>query len=243
MRRYQKDLGIPFVYVTHNQEEALTMSDRMAVMHRGALEQVGPKLDVYNAPATRFVASFVGAPNKLAGRVVDDEGERLRIDWDGLTLIGRSASGARRGDFVEIYLESERIALDPAAHDVQNDNRIDGTVRDIIFKGQFRGLLRAHRQRGGAGRERAAQPPRSRARLARDPGLVRRCGRRVRGRGHRAVTAETTLHLAMRVRSVAPQASWSGERPARRGFKCRSPTNMRRIGRATECFAPVADVP
>ena len=137
VRRYQKELGIPFVYVTHNQEEALTMSDRMAVMHRGALEQVGPKLDVYNAPATRFVASFVGAPNKLAGRVVDDEGERLRIDWDGLTLIGRSASGARRGDSVEIYLKSERIALDPAAHDVQNDNRIDGTVRDIIFKGQF----------------------------------------------------------------------------------------------------------
>ena len=64
MRRYQEELGIPFVYVTHNQEEALTMSDRMAVMHRGGLEQVAPKLEVYNAPATRFVASFVGAPKQ-----------------------------------------------------------------------------------------------------------------------------------------------------------------------------------
>ena len=71
------------------------MSDRMAVMHRGGLEQVGPKLDVYNAPATRFVASFVGAPNKLSGRVIEGEGERTRIDWGGIPLIGRAVSGAR----------------------------------------------------------------------------------------------------------------------------------------------------
>ena len=137
VRRYQEELGIPFVYVTHNQEEALTMSDRMAVMHRGGLEQVGPKLEVYNAPATRFVASFVGAPNKLTGRVIDSEGECLRIDWGGVTLIGRAVSGARPGDAVEMYLKSERIALDPAEEDAQHENRLQGTVRDIIFKGQF----------------------------------------------------------------------------------------------------------
>ena len=137
VRRYQEELGIPFVYVTHNQEEALTMSDRMAVMHRGGLEQVGPKLDVYNAPATRFVASFVGAPNKLSGRVIEGEGERTRIDWGGIPLIGRAVSGARRGDPVEMFLKSERIALAPAADGVSHDNRLDGTVRDIIFKGQF----------------------------------------------------------------------------------------------------------
>ena len=76
VRRYQEELGIPFVYVTHNQEEVLTMSDRMAAMHRGALEQAGPKLDVYNAPGTRFVASFVGAPNKLIGRATEIENGR-----------------------------------------------------------------------------------------------------------------------------------------------------------------------
>ena len=137
VRRYQEELGIPFVYVTHNQEEALTMSDRMAVMHQGVLEQIGPKLDVYNAPATRFVASFVGAPNKLSGRVIDSEGERLRIDWDGITLIGRSVRDARPGDAVEIYLKSERIALSASADGIHHENRIEGTVRDIIFKGQF----------------------------------------------------------------------------------------------------------
>ena len=139
VRRYQEELGIPFVYVTHNQEEALTMSDRMAVMHQGVLEQIGPKLEVYNAPATRFVASFVGAPNKLSGHVIEGEGEggRLRIDWGGIVLTGRAASGARPGDAVEIYLKSERIALSAAAEGIQHENRLEGTVRDIIFKGQF----------------------------------------------------------------------------------------------------------
>lgn len=143
VRRYQEELGIPFVYVTHNQEEALTMSDRMAVMHRGGLEQVGPKLEVYNAPATRFVASFVGAPNKLTGRVIGSDGGRLRIDWEGLTLIGRAGSGARPGGgapregAVEVYLKSERIRIEAGAGGARHDNRLEGTVRDVIFKGQF----------------------------------------------------------------------------------------------------------
>ncbi len=137
VRRYQEELGIPFVYVTHNQEEALTMSDRMAVMHRGGLEQVGPKLEVYNAPATRFVASFVGAPNRLSGRAMQDDGERLLIDWGGIRLVGRAAGSARPGDAVEMFLKSERIALGPAADAAQHENRLEGTVRDIIFKGQF----------------------------------------------------------------------------------------------------------
>ena len=141
VRRYQEELGIPFVYVTHNQEEALTMSDRMAVMRRGGLEQVGPKLEVYNAPATRFVASFVGAPNKLRGRVIESDDERLRIDWEGLALIGRAAGGARRGGAVEMYLKSERIRLSAGAGGARHDNRLEGTVRDVIFKGQFADYL------------------------------------------------------------------------------------------------------
>ena len=72
----QQDLGIPFVYVTHNQEEALTLSDRIAVMHEGRIEQVGPKLEIYHRPATRFVAGFVGAPNRLRARIV--RGRRRR---------------------------------------------------------------------------------------------------------------------------------------------------------------------
>lgn len=139
VRRYQEELGIPFVYVTHNQEEALTMSDRVAVMHEGRIEQVGPKLEVYNRPATRFVASFVGAPNKFVGTVVEAEGDRLRVDWDGLALVGRG--GGARGDRVELYLKSERIGIAPAGTGGTADNRLEGTVRDIIFKGQFADYL------------------------------------------------------------------------------------------------------
>ena len=141
VRRYQEELAIPFLYVTHNQEEALTMSDRVAVMHEGRIEQVGAKLDVYNAPATRFVASFVGAPNKLVGTVIETSGDKLRIDWDGLTLLGRSNGEARPGDRVEVFLKSERISLAPAGAAGGDDNRLEGTVRDIIFKGQFADYL------------------------------------------------------------------------------------------------------
>lgn len=153
VRRYQEELGIAFVYVTHNQEEALAMSDRVAVMHHGALEQVGPKLEVYNAPATRFVASFVGAANRLSGRVTGRDGRRLHIDWDGLHLTGRDDNGVRdagEGDPVHVYLKSERIRLGPGtkaageakrpaggAEGAAGENRLPGTVRDVIFKGQF----------------------------------------------------------------------------------------------------------
>ena len=74
IRRYQKELNIPFVYVTHNQEEALTMSDRIAVMRNGVFEQVGHRTEVYQKPATAFVASFVGQSNQMEGMV--ESGER-----------------------------------------------------------------------------------------------------------------------------------------------------------------------
>jgi len=141
VRRFQEELGIPFVYVTHNQEEALIMSDRVAVMHQGRIEQIGPKLEVYNAPATRFVATFVGAPNMIEGTVVGAHGDALRIDWDGVELGGRIKDGASPGDRVEIYLKSERIDLNPPEPAGDGDNRIAGTVRDIIFKGQFADYL------------------------------------------------------------------------------------------------------
>ena len=69
LKRIQMDLGITFVYVTHDQEEALTMSDRIAVMHRGRIEQVGTPEDLYDRPATSFVADFIGTTNLLAGSV------------------------------------------------------------------------------------------------------------------------------------------------------------------------------
>ncbi|MSP82419.1 MAG: ABC transporter ATP-binding protein [Alphaproteobacteria bacterium] len=132
VRRYQRELGIPFVYVTHNQEEALTMSDRIAVMRAGGFEQVAPKLDVYIAPATAFVASFVGHANRLRGNLRDG-----MLDWKGHRLALPKIEGATDGDAIDYFIKCEHLTIAPAGTSVgANLNRVDGTIRDIIFKGQ-----------------------------------------------------------------------------------------------------------
>jgi ABC-type Fe3+/spermidine/putrescine transport system ATPase subunit len=139
VRRYQQDLGIPFIYVTHNQEEALTLSDRIAVMHAGAIEQVGPKLEVYHEPASRFVAAFVGAPNRLRARIHEQDATWCRLHWGGIELFGRAVPAAAAGALVDLFLKPERIQLASAAPglDQRLANRLPGTVRDVIFKGPY----------------------------------------------------------------------------------------------------------
>jgi putative spermidine/putrescine transport system ATP-binding protein/spermidine/putrescine transport system ATP-binding protein len=139
VRRYQQDLGIPFVYVTHNQEEALTLSDRIAVMHAGRIEQVGPKLEVYHQPASRFVAAFVGAPNRLRARLDEQNSAFSRLLWGGFDLFGRAVPSAATGDLVDLFLKPERIQLAAAAGglDPALANRLRGTLRDVIFKGPY----------------------------------------------------------------------------------------------------------
>ncbi len=110
LKRIQAEVGITFVYVTHDQEEALTMSDRIAVMHAGSVEQLGTPEELYERPATRFVADFIGSTNQLRGVVEADgsvwlsSGERARIAHDGL------AAGAE----IEISIRPESIDLVPA---------------------------------------------------------------------------------------------------------------------------------
>ncbi len=132
VRRYQRELGIPFVYVTHNQEEALTMSDRIAVMRAGGFEQVAPKLDVYIAPATAFVASFVGHANRMQGTLRDG-----MLDWGGRRLAVPRPAGAGEGDAIVCFVKCEHMTLTAATEATgANLNRLDGTIRDVIFKGQ-----------------------------------------------------------------------------------------------------------
>jgi putative spermidine/putrescine transport system ATP-binding protein/spermidine/putrescine transport system ATP-binding protein len=143
VRRFQVELGIPFVYVTHNQEEALTMSDRIAVMNRGRIEQEGRKLEVYARPATRFVAAFVGSANRLSGRLTAVSGAEAKLDWNGIAVMVPRPADAGVGDRVEYYLKSERvgIAAPGARAQADNQNRLEGTLRDIIFKGQYADYL------------------------------------------------------------------------------------------------------
>jgi len=138
MRRFQAGLDIPFIYVTHNQEEALTLSSRMAVMHEGKFEQVGAKLDLYNRPTTRFVASFLGSPNHILGRIKRVEDEIAILDWKGLDLRIPVPSNAKNGDKIDYFLKHEKVLIQPLreADPPREKNRFECTLRDIIFKGQ-----------------------------------------------------------------------------------------------------------
>jgi spermidine/putrescine transport system ATP-binding protein len=107
LKRIQAEVGITFVYVTHDQEEALTMSDRIAVMHAGRVEQLGTPEELYERPATRFVADFIGTTNLLGGTV---EGDGLvRLDGGDLARVG--TAGLAAGTAIEICLRPEAIAI------------------------------------------------------------------------------------------------------------------------------------
>ena len=139
IRRYQKELQIPFIYVTHNQEEALTMSDRIAVMHRGRFEQIGAKSEIYTNPASAFVATFVGHANRLDGRLLDIDGDLARIQWNGAALTVPRPEGIKAGNEVRYFIKHEDIEVvksDSAGAAPPGVNQLAGTLRDIIFKGQ-----------------------------------------------------------------------------------------------------------
>jgi putative spermidine/putrescine transport system ATP-binding protein len=124
IRRIQLELGITTIYVTHDQEEALSISDRVAVMYGGKIEQVGPPSDMYGAPETPFVAEFIGTMNRLEGTVLDDVGG---IDYGGTRLTIDSALGRSKGERVLVLVRPESLkveALDgrePAANELAGD--------------------------------------------------------------------------------------------------------------------------
>jgi spermidine/putrescine transport system ATP-binding protein len=121
LKRIQEQVGITFVYVTHDQEEALTMSDRIAVMDGGRLLQVGPPEAIYDFPRTRFVADFIGDTNLLQATIVDGSTATL---GDGTTI--RVASDAASGTVVTIAIRPEKLGL--RRPDSERDLRLDATV-------------------------------------------------------------------------------------------------------------------
>ena len=108
LKRLQKKLGITFVYVTHDQEEALTMSDRIAVMNAGVIEQLGTPMDIYDHPLTRFVAGFIGESNIFDGTVTAVEGDLLRVDTPAGKLLTRG-SGFAVGEEMHVSIRPEYL--------------------------------------------------------------------------------------------------------------------------------------
>ena len=137
LKRIQRDVGIAFFYVTHDQGEALTMSDRIAVMNDGAIEQLGTPREIYEHPATKFVAGFIGTSNLLSGAVARVDGGMAVIELNEVErmLVPARAADIQPGATVELTVRPEKIALctrDP----VRNGHSVlSGTVIEVVYQG------------------------------------------------------------------------------------------------------------
>jgi spermidine/putrescine ABC transporter ATP-binding subunit len=136
MRRLHADLGITFIYVTHDQEEALTMSDRIAVMNEGRIAQLGCPEDLYDRPCSRFVASFLGESNFLPGIVYGFQGDDIVVAECGGTMVRALAqSRPARGDKVVLTMRPERMRFADAGCEPAL-NRMQATVKEAVFAGE-----------------------------------------------------------------------------------------------------------
>ena len=131
IRRIQLELGITTLYVTHDQEEALSVSDHVAVMYRGRIEQMGAPAEMYSAPATPFVAEFIGTMNRLEGTVVDPGAGT--VDTGGRTITVEAARGKPRGARVLVLVRPETVQV--AAANGAGGNTLTGEVLTHTFLG------------------------------------------------------------------------------------------------------------
>ncbi len=136
LKRIQREVGITFVYVTHDQEEALTMSDRIAVMNRGVVEQVADPEEVYERPRTTFVAGFIGVSNLMPGKVGSVDGERARVRLDAGVEVDGPADGLRPGESCHTVVRPEKLRID-RPEDSGDDGRpsVEGVVESSLYLG------------------------------------------------------------------------------------------------------------
>jgi len=134
IRRIQLELGITTLYVTHDQEEALAISDHVAVMSGGVIEQMGTPSEMYTAPATPFVAEFIGTMNRLEAKILD--GASGEVDFAGRQLRVDAARGRRTGERVLILIRPEALELEASTNgNVTGDNMLTGEVIAQTFLG------------------------------------------------------------------------------------------------------------
>ena len=136
IKRLHEDLGITIVYVTHDQTEALAMSDRVAVFHQGRIQQIDTPTNLYERPANAFVAQFIGENNTLNGHVSAISGSRCEVTLaDGLRLEAQAVAVDRVGQATRLSIRPERIHLNPPAGAVQTT--VSGTVVDVTYLGRY----------------------------------------------------------------------------------------------------------
>jgi spermidine/putrescine transport system ATP-binding protein len=137
LKRIQREVGVTFVYVTHDQNEALTMSDRIAVMNDGAIEHLGTPRDIYERPATKFVAGFIGTSNLLSGPVAGVAGERavIRFGPDEQILVSLGDRVVHIGDTLELSVRPEKIDLATTKPAADDRSVVRGVVTEVVYLG------------------------------------------------------------------------------------------------------------
>jgi spermidine/putrescine transport system ATP-binding protein len=137
LKKIQREVGITFVYVTHDQEEALTMSDRIAVMNKGRIEQIADPEEVYDRPSTSFVAGFIGVSNLMPG-TVRKTGERGEVELDTGVQVSTEVDGFNPGDRCQAVVRPEKLAIGAGSG---NQPSVEGLVESSLYLGTSTQLI------------------------------------------------------------------------------------------------------
>jgi len=139
VRRIQQEVGITFLYVTHDQKEALNISDTIAVMAKGRLEQVGTPNEIYETPRTMFIADFMGATNIFLGKAIASGGREVQLESeDGLRVIAlENKNIIRSREIVGISVHPERVDVLAENTDLEADNKFRGKIAEMSYQGDF----------------------------------------------------------------------------------------------------------
>ena len=133
LKTLQREVGITFIYVTHDQEEALTMSDRIAVMNKGNVLQIGKPEEIYERPASKYVADFIGETNFIDGVVKGQNGSKVEVDLDGTGVVcAESSRSFTNGQQVTVALRPEKLRLNT---ELKEGNALKGRVEEVIYIG------------------------------------------------------------------------------------------------------------
>ena len=135
LKRIQTEVGTTFVHVTHDQEEAMTMADTIAVLNKGKVEQIGAPVDLYENPRTAFVAGFLGQSNLLSVHVVSRDASTVVLDFHGVRLTMPAARLSASGTAVEAGVRPEKISMAELGRAPAGTNAIDGQIIDASFIG------------------------------------------------------------------------------------------------------------
>lgn len=141
IKHLQESLNITVIYVTHDQEEALTMSDRIAIMSEGRIIQLDSPVELYESPVNLFVADFIGESNFLLGRVATTDGDRTAIETkDGLKVWVRRSFQMESGEEISVAVRPEKILVFSSEKDAPDEivNRFPGRIEEIVYVGEAR---------------------------------------------------------------------------------------------------------